>query len=182
MSDVPEDNHLVRMPLQLGVCYRWWLPPEAHDRARDLILALGATERSSSDWEALRVRAGIPVFGIDFDSRTLAPETAQEGRAIHYRKGCYIGQEIVARIDARGRVRRTLCRLTLSEPLPSGTELNFEGEKAGRITSSARDSDSGLVYGIGYVRQEFQALGAVFTSEGRPVAELTPSSLDGGPR
>jgi folate-binding protein YgfZ len=103
--------------------------------------------------EELRIEAGVPRFGIDIDSRVLAPETGQAARAIHYRKGCYVGQEIVARIDARGHTNRTLVKLMLRAPLPPESPLSVDGKDIGRVTSS-----SGTL-ALGYLRHEHAAPG-----------------------
>ena len=88
--------------------------------------------------ETFRIAEGIPAYGIDMVERDLPQETSQM-RALHFNKGCYLGQEIVERIRSRGNVHRHLRPLELSGPVPaSGTELTLEdGAVAGQITSAA---------------------------------------------
>ena len=87
--------------------------------------------------EALRIAEGIPAYGIDMAERDLPQETSQM-RALHFSKGCYLGQEIVERIHSRGNVHRHLRQLELTGPLPAaGTELTLDGAAAGNITSAA---------------------------------------------
>src|SRR5205823_14017320 len=85
---------------------------------------------------------GIPRFGLDMDETNLAPEAQIEERAINYNKGCYIGQEVIARIRTYGQVAKLLQRLRLAdsvEPLPEkGTKLYHLEKEAGYITSSIR--------------------------------------------
>ena len=87
--------------------------------------------------DAFRVAEGIPVYGIDIAERDLPQETSQT-RALHFSKGCYLGQEIVERIRSRGNVHRHLRQLELDGPLAkAGAELFLEGASVGAITSAA---------------------------------------------
>ena len=100
--------------------------------------------------EAFRIAEGIPVYGIDMMERDLPQETSQT-RALHFNKGCYLGQEIVERIRSRGNVHKHLRSLELEGPVPvAGTELRFHSHEtdqrksrrnrtaaAGQITSAA---------------------------------------------
>jgi len=117
-----------------------------------------------SDVDASRIKAGIPRFGVDIDSRVLAPETGQVERAISYKKGCYIGQEIVARIDARGRTNRGFTQFLIEPgtPLPEPeTPILVDGKDAGRVTSAT----PGFV--LGYLRHEHSAPGTFVTMNGQ---------------
>jgi folate-binding protein YgfZ len=126
--------------------------------------------------DVLRVEAGVPRFGTDIDARVLAPETGQQERAISYKKGCYIGQEIVARIDARGHTNRNLAGFLLSgAPLPApDTPVEADGREVGRITSAVHSPTLGRPIALGYLRNEFRAPGTVVTVAGNAatVAEL----------
>jgi folate-binding protein YgfZ len=107
--------------------------------------------------ERLRVRAGTPRFGREIDDRVLPAETGLEERAIDFEKGCYPGQEPIARQHYRGRVNRSLRVLELDGvELPGyDAELTYEGKVVGRVTSAARDADG--VVALGYVRVEVPA-------------------------
>jgi folate-binding protein YgfZ len=137
---------------------------DASDAVRRVQEALGAVALTPDVLEPLRVEAGIPRFGVDMDSRVLAPETGQQKRAISYRKGCYIGQEIVARIDARGRVNRGFAGFRLTtENLPDPeTPVLIDGKEVGRITSAAIGPTLGIPLALGYIRREHA--GAVIES------------------
>ena len=104
--------------------------------------------------ELLRIRAGTPHFGREIDDRILPAEAGLDSRAVDFEKGCYPGQEPIARQHYRGRVNRTLRVLEIDgEAVPSyDAELEYEGKVVGRITSAARDGDR--VVGLGYVRVE----------------------------
>ena len=112
-------------------------------------------------YEILRIESGIPKFGIDMDETTIAPELGID-ELISYTKGCYIGQEIIARIHFRGHVAKRLTGLILSEP-PAladgqfvGVELtSSEGKAAGRITSSTFSPKLDRHIALAYVRYEF---------------------------
>ena len=111
-------------------------------------------------WQALetaRVEAGLPRFGADMDETTLAPE-ALDTRAISYSKGCYIGQEVIARVRTYGQVAKALCGLRLEgegkEAPAKGAKL-FLGEKeVGVITSAVWSPSLQAVIALGYVRRE----------------------------
>ena len=104
--------------------------------------------------ELLRIRAGTPRFGLEIDDRVLPAEAGLHERAVDFEKGCYPGQEPIARQHYRGRVNRTLRVLEIAgEKLPEyDAELTYEGKVVGRVTSAARDRDN--VLGLGYVRVE----------------------------
>ena len=131
-------------------------PPDA-DALRDAVVVSGGVALKRSELEAIRIFSGIPRFGVDIDRRVLAPETGQAARAISNKKGCYVGQEIVARIDARGHTNRALAAFWLSAPVPPETPVTVDGKEVGRITSSA--PWEGLAVGLGYIRNEFAAPG-----------------------
>jgi len=104
--------------------------------------------------ELLRVRAGTPRFGREIDDRVLPAEAGLDERAIDFEKGCYPGQEPIARQHYRGRANRTLRILELEgSELPAyDAELTYDGKVVGRVTSAARHGDQ--VVGLGYVRVE----------------------------
>ena len=127
----------------------------ANDNVRmlwDVLLAAGAIPCGLRAAEALRVLEGTPRYGVDLAERDLPQETSQT-RALHFTKGCYLGQEIVERIRSRGSVHRRLAQFTLSAaPAELPAELSAAGQPAGRITSTAEYA--GVRYGLGIVRSE----------------------------
>jgi len=97
----------------------------------------GALPVGAVSLEAFRIAEGIPAYGIDIAERDLPQETSQM-RALHFSKGCYLGQEIVERIRSRGNVHRHLRQLEVEGPVPkAGTELSLDGALVGQITSAA---------------------------------------------
>jgi aminomethyltransferase len=118
--------------------YEFWLPPAGLTKLWSCLRAGGATPAGCASLEAFRIAEGIPAYGIDMMERDLPQETSQT-RALHFNKGCYLGQEIVERIHSRGSVHRRLRPLEVAGPAPTaGTELTLEdGTAAGQITSAA---------------------------------------------
>ena len=102
--------------------------------------------------EQLRIRAGTPAWGKEIDDRILPAEAGLTERAVSFTKGCYPGQEPIARLHYRGHANRGLRVLRLDEPPVPETEIIYEGKSVGRITSSARDADGAVA--LAYVRRE----------------------------
>jgi folate-binding protein YgfZ len=111
-------------------------------------------EVEDEELELLRIRAGTPRFGREIDDRVLPAEAGLDERAIDFEKGCYPGQEPIARQHYRGRVNRTLRVLQLegAELPEQDAGLTYEGKAVGRVTSAARDGDD--VAALAYVRVE----------------------------
>jgi folate-binding protein YgfZ len=121
------------------------------------LAAAGAGPGSNETWEIARIESGRPVWGVDMDDTTLPQEANFDDLgAISYTKGCYIGQETVARVHFRGHVNRFLRKLRfVSRPAPpKGAELLDEaGKVIGDIRSVALSPRYGGV-GLGMVRRE----------------------------
>jgi tRNA-modifying protein YgfZ len=122
-------------------------------------------EISEDELERLRIRAGTPRFGKELDERVLPAEAGLDRRAVDFEKGCYPGQEPIARQHYRGRVNRTLRVLEIDgDELPEyDAELTYEGKVVGRVTSAVRNGDH--VVGLGYVRVEVPADAALGLGE-----------------
>jgi len=145
--------------------YEFWLPSAGLAKLWSCLRTGGATPIGSRSLEAFRIAEGIPAYGVDMAERDLPQETSQM-RALHFAKGCYLGQEIVERIRSRGNVHRHLRPLELSGPAPQGgAELTLEdGTAAGQITSAAelRLSAGSRVFALGIVRSEAEERGQAF--------------------
>jgi folate-binding protein YgfZ len=118
---------------------------------------LHAAELSPEAFEALRILEGRPLYGRDITEKYLPQETNQP-QALHFNKGCYLGQEIVERIRSRGQVHRLLTPLTLTGLLPKElpTPIEAGGKSVGEITSAAFVPlpEGDQVLALGYVRRE----------------------------
>jgi folate-binding protein YgfZ len=121
--------------------------------------------------ELLRIRAGTPRFGREIDDRVLPAEAGLVQRAVSFTKGCYPGQEPIARLHYRGHANRGLRVLTwVGDELPEyDAPVVHESKDVGRVTSAARDD--GRVVALAYVRTEVpaDAVLAVGTVEARPL-------------
>lgn len=110
-------------------------------------------------FEATRIEARIPRFGVDMDETHIPIECGIESRAISYRKGCYIGQEVLNRIHSIGHVNRMLRALRMDAPpdeLPMpGDKLVKDGKDVGYVTSATRIPASNSVRALGYVGTQF---------------------------
>jgi folate-binding protein YgfZ len=117
--------------------YTLWTKAATVAKLWKFLLTGGASPAGCAALEAFRIAEGIPAYGIDILERDLPQETSQT-RALHFSKGCYLGQEIVERIRSRGNVHRHLRHLELDGPVPApGAELTLEGAPAGHVTSAA---------------------------------------------
>ena len=90
---------------------------------------------SDPDFQAARVASGEPAWGVDVDEKTIPQETGMVGETVDFGKGCYLGQELVARINSRGHVNRHLRVIELSEPVPTGSVLQSGDREVGVLTS-----------------------------------------------
>jgi folate-binding protein YgfZ len=111
--------------------------PAAIDAVVAELVGAGAGEITDAAYEAMRIEAGIPRQGFDIDETTIAQEAFLELDAVSFTKGCFLGQELVCRIDTRGHVNRLLRRLRADEPIARGATVLAEGKEAGRVTSAA---------------------------------------------
>jgi folate-binding protein YgfZ len=147
--------------------------------------ALGATPCSGQAVEALRIAAGSPLFGVDITSRNLPQEVARDEWTISFVKGCYLGQETVARIDALGHVNRLLCGLKFSLagpgdlPAAPGMALSVGGQSIGEISSAAQSARLGQV-SLGYVRREHATPGSRLESPAGTVEVAKLPQFGGG--
>ena len=133
--------------------FRIFCPAE---KTADLIRrveAAGARPASAEDARMVRIENGKPRYGEDIRDTSLPQETRQM-HAVSFTKGCYLGQEIVERIRARGHVNRTLQRIELegTEPAQPGATVEVEGKQA-EITSSVYSPELKRAVALAYVRE-----------------------------
>lgn len=130
--------------------------------------------------EVLRIEAGIVAFGREISGNEF-PQEARLDEAIDYEKGCYLGQETVARIHYRGQVNRLLSGLCSEMPLMPGAELVLSGQEVGRVTSAAVSPRLGAI-GLAYVRREESEAGTVVDVRNGEVilgsARIAPVPID----
>jgi folate-binding protein YgfZ len=144
--------------------YELWLSHGQVTLLGDALTQAGATQVGTTALELLRIAAGIPRYGQDIRERDLPQETEQP-RALHFSKGCYIGQEIVERIRSRGNVHRKFTGFEVHGSLPAvGTKLQTNGRDVGEITSAASLPLGGgeRLVALGYIRREIATPGKQF--------------------
>ena len=140
-------------------------PPALADVCRALESA-GAKPAGELALETARIEAGWPWFGVDISEQNLAPEVGRDAHAISYIKGCYLGQETIARIDALGHVNRLLVgvRFASAETPPTGLKLLREDEEVGAVTSAAWSPRLSAPLALAYVRRGSNEPGVALTS------------------
>ncbi|MEM8961970.1 MAG: hypothetical protein AAGD38_10840 [Acidobacteriota bacterium] len=150
-----------------------WVPADAVDAVRDALRADGVVSDVSLDaFDRLRVQVGQPRFGVDFGPENFPQETGIEN-AVSYEKGCYLGQEVVARIHYRGGVNRHMRRLRLSDDTPLevvGKSLLLEERAVGTVSSVVTTAD-GQRLGLAVVHKRAEP-GARVMIEGGGDAEI----------
>jgi tRNA-modifying protein YgfZ len=115
----------------------------------------GVVECGMDAYEAVRIEAGIPVMGSELDEGTIPAEAGVVDMSVSFTKGCYTGQELVARIDSRGgNVPRRLRGLVLAEgPAPVGATVQVDGKEVGKLTSVAFSPGLDATVALAYVRR-----------------------------
>ncbi|WP_376790566.1 YgfZ/GcvT domain-containing protein [Thermoflexus sp.] len=137
-------------------------PPNPIRMLQEHLEAQGVPAMGKAMWEIWRIEQGIPVWGRELTER-VNPLEAGLRFAISFQKGCYIGQEVIARLEHYEKVRRRLMGLYLEEEIPAeGARLEVEGREVGWLTSSIRSPRWGPI-GLGYVLREY-------AEPGRPVS------------
>lgn len=170
----------------IGEHYEIWTSHHSMAKIWKFFITGGAVPVGCASVEAFRVAEGIPLYGIDMMERDLPQETSQM-RALHFNKGCYLGQEIVERIRSRGNVHKHLRSLELAVghngSLPAaGAELKLGGVAVGSVTSAAELplAAGAKRFALGMVRGEAEAKNQLL-SYGAAEATGTAKLLTGAP-
>ena len=169
------DLRLVRVYGAISPHYQLWLPVAGLQTLWSALRTAGATPIGCATLDAFRIAEAIPLYGVDILERDIPQETSQN-RALHFNKGCYLGQEIVERIRSRGNLHRHLRPLELSGPVAApGTALTLgevsntgETASAGQITSAAALPLAGgsRAFALGMIRTEAEKSERPFVYEG----------------
>ena len=135
-------DHVAHPTQSLGVpaSYLW----VARDTIGDAIAELqekGLREIDEDELEVIRVSNRVPRWGREMNEKTIPQEVGIESRAVHFDKGCYVGQEAMAKINFRGKVNRRLASLVSEAPLSVGAAVIAGDDKAGAVTSAVRLGD-----------------------------------------
>ena len=142
-------------------------------RCGRLSTAAGARPAGRDAIDALRVEALRPWYGSDVTEENLLHETGLVGERHSPAKGCYVGQEVVARLEARGgNVNKALRGLRLSEPAEDGAVVSAEGREVGRVTTAAVSPRLGPI-ALAYVHRGHFAQGTAVLVDGAPATVVT---------
>jgi folate-binding protein YgfZ len=162
------------------------IPNESLGAVADKLIAaakqIGGCACGWQAFETARIEAGIPRFGVDMDETNLPLECGIGSRAISYKKGCYIGQEVINRIHSFGHVNKELRGLSLADPANAGLPLPKRGDKlfrdgkeVGYITSAVQSPLLNANVALGYVRREANRVGVELnlrTATGESLAKI----------
>jgi aminomethyltransferase len=157
--------------------FRIFLPSAAKEELIAKLGLAGVAGATPGEARAVRIENGVPRYGEDLTAEHIPHET-QALRAIHFNKGCYLGQEIVERVRSRGHVNKLLVQLRGAGRTPpaSGAPILAEGKPAGVITSAAYSPGRDEVVALGYVRADL-------AREGQPLeAGAVPFTVHGAKR
>ncbi len=143
---------------------------EDTDPVRAALIAAGAAPVSEAAADVIRVERGRPRYGVDVDDATIPQEAGLNDRAVSFTKGCYVGQETVARLFYRGKPNRHLRGLRLSQAVPAGAALHLGERAVGRVTSPVLSPAHGPL-ALALVRREASP-GDTLAVEGGATAEV----------
>jgi folate-binding protein YgfZ len=141
-------------------------------RLAAVLLERGAARVSADAAECLRVESGRPRYGIDMDASTIPQEAGLNESAVSFSKGCYVGQETVARLFYRGKPNRHLRGLRLSAPAATGAELRLGDRVVGQLGSAAVSPSLGPI-ALALVRREAEPGSIVGAGSDGTTAEVT---------
>ncbi|HEX5308566.1 MAG TPA: glycine cleavage T C-terminal barrel domain-containing protein [Solirubrobacteraceae bacterium] len=144
---------------------------EARESIVARLIDAGAVSVSEDAAEIVRVESGRPRYGIDADESTIPQEAGLNERTVSFTKGCYVGQETVARLHYRGKPNRHLRGLLLSEPVSAGAELRLEQRPVGTLTSSVLSPVRGPI-GLALVRREAEPGATLAVGDGNAAATV----------
>jgi aminomethyltransferase len=172
--DLQDSVYVANVPRLGGTSVDIYFPLGGENPAETLKSA-GIEACSNEAFETARIEQGIAKFGVDMDETTLAPEALGEN-AISYSKGCYIGQEVIARIRTYGQVAKALrgIRLEPSASIPKhGDKIVHDGKEVGWVTSATFSPKLERPIALGYVRKECNAIGTSLSINDSP-AQIVP--------
>ena len=160
-------NQIAHWSYTGGTGYSVYVPTEDKSALIERLQDAGVSQSSLADADIVRLENGRPRFGVDFSEAQIPQETRQM-HAIHFSKGCYIGQEIVERVRARGHVNRLLTHVRIEgNSVPAkGTAVQADGKDIGEITSAAYSPARNAVMGFAILRADSLQNGSSFTVDG----------------
>ena len=149
------DHRLELAQLELaGDGFMFVVPKKVVTAFSKTLWEAGIQECSFEALEVVRIENATPWFGIDSSAANLPQELRRDDKAISFDKGCYLGQETVARIDAIGHVNQFLVSFKLDAQVEPGTELVADGKKVGRLTSVCWSPNLQSWIGLGFLKRQ----------------------------
>ncbi len=159
---VTYEETLIARVKPLAGCGFWLMgPPAALENLTQRLLNWGAEMADAETMELLRIEAGYPAGEL---SEEYIPLEVGLWDSVSFNKGCYTGQEIIARMESRGKLAKMMVRLSLNDPLPAQTPLYLSGEPVGKLTSIARQP-SGSYLALAFVKPIAVSDNAILTSD-----------------
>lgn len=149
-----------------GIGFLMMIPVSLVQEVQRDLVQNGITDCSLESFHILRVENKTPWFGIDATDENLPQELQRDQQAICFTKGCYLGQETVARIDALGHVNQYLVGLNLNREASPGTKLVAENKPVGKLTSVAWSPTRESWIALGYVKRKWSVAGTVLEFDG----------------
>jgi aminomethyltransferase len=150
-----------------GDSFTLYIPSDGYDAVQAALLAAGATPIDGDTLDVLRIEQGYGAFGRELSQEYIPLETGLLD-AVSFSKGCYVGQEIIARMESRGRLAKRLCGLQLNQPVTPPAKLVCNGRDVGNLTSAAVSPRFGPI-ALAYVRTAYAEPGTVIGVEGTGV-------------
>ena len=159
--------------------FRFFVPAPDREQVRGWIAGAGAVEASRLEWNTVRLERGLARYSEDVTDREIPHETGLIDRAVSFKKGCYVGQEIVERVRSRGHANRILTHLRIpGEIVPAPKTKLWAGDKeAGDITSAAYSPADGCVFALAYLRAQTLQPGVKYGIEGGGEAALVSATV-----
>jgi folate-binding protein YgfZ len=182
--------------VELAIPYTWDAVTGIDLMGPDPLVPAGVRFCGPDAWQAVRVAAGIPAMGAELDERTIAAEAGLLERCVSFTKGCYTGQELVARLDARGNKVARRLRAVVVDPgqgqggtLGTGAEVSVADKVVGRVTSVAWSPGLGTTIALAYLHRDVEPPcpvvveldGAGGTATARALPLPLPTDEDSGP-
>lgn len=148
-ESAPEGDGVIAIPTG-------WGTDALGDRA--VIDEMSRSANASPDFEVFRIEHGLPRLGVDIDDKTIPQEAFLERDAVSFTKGCFLGQELVARIDSRGHVNRYLRQLRVENDTvpPHDAAVVIDEKEVGAVTSAAKSSEDDRVVALAMIRREVE--------------------------
>lgn len=170
-----KDVAIVARPHRGEPGYDLWLEPGGAATLWRMLVEAGARPVGAAPLEVLRVEAGIPRYGAEITEQVTPLEVGLT-HAVDFSKGCYIGQEVIAKMHHRGKPRRHLVGLRIDADTPPdpGTPITAEDKGIGQVTSSVRSPGLSRTIGLALIRRGFEEPGRIVALESGTTAEIAP--------